>query len=93
MMQYKEKQIQAETLPDGWIWHHSRDGSGALYSPEGDRYFFYDRSRYSVQGWIQYVEDKNSRSFKIFHGSFEKFVRCSENYVKEHVLEADRDER
>jgi len=92
-MQYEEKQVQAETLPEGWIWHQSRDGSGALYSPEGDRYFYYNRSRYNVHGWTQYMEYMDSRSFKIFQGTFEKFIQCAENYMKEHVLEADRDER
>lgn len=65
-------------LPHGWAWEHFDDGSGCLYSPEGERFFEYDL--YTRE--FQISMDKKEMSYHEELG-LREFVR----YAEESVLE------
>lgn len=44
----------AGTLLTGWMWEEWDDGSGDLKSPDGKRYFSYDRAPYANSGGIEF---------------------------------------
>ena len=80
-------QVQAATLPAGWVWTHYEDGSGSLDSPDGRHMFSYDlmTSEYTdpVTGkwcfWKDYPEHMNLQPFKVF----------AEEYVRRQMLPQD----
>lgn len=45
-----DRTTQARNLPEGWAWTDHDDGSGSLRSPDGMRYFSYDRQTGEVLG-------------------------------------------
>lgn len=85
------KVTQAGLLPDGWKWVDYDDGSGHLESPNGKKYFDYDRQPYYGSGNIEYREAETDLWGPFFDfdevGSFDDFKQTAEKTILEHVLE------
>lgn len=76
---------RAERLPDDWRWVMYQDGSGSLRSPEGAKYFSYDKAQYANVGWIEYQAEKGS-GWSVFEESFSEFQKYAEEYVAKNIL-------
>lgn len=72
--------IQANTLPEGWIWTDYDDGSGDIQSPGGESYFSYDLCTHEYMlpnndHWSRWVDPEYRMSLKNFKDFAEMYIR------------------
>lgn len=80
--------IKANLLPDGWEWHSFDDGSGGLYSPEGNSYCDYD---YATRE-IKYDKMKDNSWDTLPNSMSLKELRLvGEMYVLDNVIDLEED--
>lgn len=84
-------QIQAETLPEGWIWTHYDDKSGHLESPNGDEYFSYDMitGEYKItpeKSYDFFLVERYDSSCGYSVGGFQDFIDFAEKYIQKNIL-------
>jgi len=83
---------RAERLSDDWRWVMYQDGSGSLRSPEGTKYFSYDKAPYANVGWIEYQAEKGS-GWSVFEDGFSEFQKFAEEYVAKNVLKTAENDK
>lgn len=90
------KVTQAACLPKGWNWVDYPDGSGHLASPDGMKYFEYDRQPYYGSGNIEYRETEAALWGPFFDfdrvGSFSDFREEAELVIAEKVIGNSKEE-
>lgn len=89
------KEIQAENLPEGWVWQQYDDGSGHLKSPDGTDYFCYDwtTGEYKTTREDKHYDfflDENYSTGGYSIGSFSEFKSYAENWINNNVLKIER---
>lgn len=79
--------VQADMLPEGWMWEIFDDASGGLISPTGKSYFSFDWNTYEYKlnenSGYDYFGNRDDMGNEL---TFKDFMKYAENYAKDKLV-------